>query len=149
MPELGKLNDRKIADILTFVRNSWGNKAHPVSPGEVAAMRDTIAHKPLDYVPQEPSATHDADVQAGQALALDRAKGNCLACHTLKGGDMPSSVGRELVGVKRRFPDRDDLVEILTNESMRNPIAPMPSLGRNHVLTPAEIQKIIDFLYTL
>ncbi len=58
---------------------------------------------------------------AGQKLALDRAKGNCLACHTIKGGDAPSSVGRELVGIKRRFPNRADLVEILTDEPMRNP----------------------------
>ncbi len=96
-----------------------------------------------------PLSARAADVKAGQELALDRGKGNCLACHTLKGGDAPSNVGRELVDMKRRFPNRADLVEILTDESLRNPIAPMPSLGRNHVLTPAEIEKIIDFLYTL
>ena len=96
-----------------------------------------------------PLSAHADDVKAGQELALDRSKGNCLACHTLKGGDAPSNVGRELVDMKRRFPNRADLVEILTDESMRNLIAPMPSLGRNHVLTPAEIEKIIDFLYTL
>ena len=149
MPELGKLDDRTVADILSFIRNSWGNKASSVSTSDVAAMRDVIAHKPADYVPETPSPTHDADVQAGQSLALDRSKGNCLACHTLKGGDAPSNVGRELVGIKHRFPNRADLVEILTNEAMRNPIAPMPSLGRNHVLTAVEIQKVIDFLYTL
>jgi sulfur-oxidizing protein SoxX len=96
-----------------------------------------------------PASTRADEVQAGQALALDRGKGNCLACHTIKGGDVPSSVGRELVGMKRRFPNRADLVEILTDESMRNPIAPMPSFGRNHILTRPEIEKIIDFLYTL
>lgn len=149
MPELAKLDDGAVADILSFVRSSWGNKAAPVAASDVAAMRGVIARKPLDYVPENPPASHADDVKAGQALALDRAKGNCLACHTLKGGDAPSSVGRELVDMKRRFPHRADLVEILTDESIRNPIAPMPSLGRNHVLTPAEIEKIIDFLYTL
>ncbi|MDI9850081.1 c-type cytochrome [Rhodoblastus sp. 17X3] len=149
MPELAKLDDGAVADILSFIRNSWGNKASPVSASDVAAMRGVIAGKPLDYVPENPPASHADDVKAGQALALDRVKGNCLACHTLKGGDAPSSVGRELVDMKRRFPNRADLVEILTDESIRNPIAPMPSLGRNHVLTPAEIEKIIDFLYTL
>ena len=62
---------------------------------------------------------------------------------------MPSSVGRELIDMKRRFPHRADLVEILHDEAMRNPLAPMPRFGRNHVLTPAEIEEIIDFLYTL
>ena len=51
MPELARLDDRAVADILTFIRTSWGNKASPVSPGNVAAMRGAIAHKPLDYVP--------------------------------------------------------------------------------------------------
>lgn len=89
------------------------------------------------------------DIKAGQALALDRSKGNCLACHTLKGGDMPSSVGRKLVDMKRHFPDRAVLEAILTDEALRNPIAPMPPFGRNHILTRTEIEQIIDFLYTL
>ncbi|WP_298357180.1 sulfur oxidation c-type cytochrome SoxX [Rhodoblastus sp.] len=96
-----------------------------------------------------PLSAHAGDVAAGQKLALDRSKGNCLACHTIKGGDAPSSVGRKLVDMKRRFPNRADLVEILTDESDRNVIAPMPAFGRNHVLTRDEIEKIIDFLYTL
>jgi alcohol dehydrogenase (quinone), cytochrome c subunit len=147
MPELSRLDDLAVADILTFIRNSWGNEARPVSASDVAALRSAIARKPLDYIP--PSPPRAEDVKAGQALALDRAKGNCLACHTLKGGDAPSNVGRELVDMKRRFPVRAELVEILTDESMRNPIAPMPSLGRNHVLSRTEIEQIIDFLYTL
>ncbi len=51
MPELAKLDDRTVADILSFIRTSWGNKASPVSPNDVAAMRGVIAQKPLDYVP--------------------------------------------------------------------------------------------------
>lgn len=96
-----------------------------------------------------PLSAHADDVKDGQALAFDRSKGNCLACHTIKGGDVPSSVGRELIDMKRQFPNRADLVDILTDESKRNPVAPMPSFGRNRILTPAEIEKIIDFLYTL
>lgn len=96
-----------------------------------------------------PLSAHADDVKEGQALAFDRSKGNCLACHTIKGGDVPSSVGRELIDMKRQFPNRADLVDILTDEPKRNPVAPMPPFGRNRILTPAEIEKIIDFLYTL
>jgi sulfur-oxidizing protein SoxX len=114
-------------------------------------MRRVIAQKPSDHLAEDakPLAANADNVKAGQELALDRAKGNCLACHTIKGGDAPSSVGRELVDMRRRFPNRADLVEILTNEPMRNSIAPMPAFGRNHILTGVEIEKIIDFLYTL
>ncbi len=151
MPELAKLDDRTVADILTFIRTSWGNKGSQVSANDVAAMRGVIAQKPFDHIPEDakPLPVRADDVKAGQELALDRGKGNCLACHTIKGGDAPSSVGRELVDMRRRFPNRADLVEILTNEPMRNSIAPMPAFGRNHILTGAEIEKIIDFLYTL
>jgi sulfur-oxidizing protein SoxX len=87
--------------------------------------------------------------QSGQDLAFDRAKGNCLACHTIKGGDVPSNVGPELVGMKERFPDRADLVAILTNEQARNPQTVMPLFGRNLILTAPEIGQIVDFLNTL
>jgi len=88
-------------------------------------------------------------VADGQAIAFDRAKGNCLACHTMRGSDVPSNVGPELSDLKTRFPNRSDLVAILDNEEARNPQTAMPSFGRNRVLTAPEIQKIIDFLYTL
>ncbi len=112
-------------------------------------MTKTLLAFILIAVAALPLSAHADDAADGQKLALDRAKGNCLACHTIKGGDAPSSVGRKLVDMKRRFPNRADLVEILTDEAMRNPIAPMPPFGRNHILTQAEIEKIIDFLYTL
>ena len=33
------LNDQEIADVVTFIRTSWGNKAAPVTPQAVAKMR--------------------------------------------------------------------------------------------------------------
>lgn len=38
MPSMA-LNDEQVANILTFVRNSWGNKGDAVTPGEVKAVR--------------------------------------------------------------------------------------------------------------
>ena len=39
MPPQAALSDQQIADVLTFVRNSWGNKASAVSPDQVADIR--------------------------------------------------------------------------------------------------------------
>jgi len=86
---------------------------------------------------------------AGEVIAFDRSKGNCLACHTMRGGDVPSNVGPELNDIKTRFPDRADLLAILTNEASRNPLTSMPPFGRNHILDADEINAVIDFLYTL
>ena len=42
MPALNILKDQEIADVLTYVRNNFGNKASAVSASEVKAVRDKI-----------------------------------------------------------------------------------------------------------
>ncbi|MEE8496167.1 MAG: cytochrome c, partial [Xanthomonadales bacterium] len=39
MPNMSYLSDEEVADIVTFVMNSWGNPGGEVSAGEVAAVR--------------------------------------------------------------------------------------------------------------
>jgi sulfur-oxidizing protein SoxX len=85
----------------------------------------------------------------GQKLAFDRGKGNCLTCHVIKGGDLPGTIGPELVNIKSKYPDRKDLVAILNDETKRNPQTVMPPFGRNRILTEQEINAIVDFLQTL
>jgi L-cysteine S-thiosulfotransferase len=84
----------------------------------------------------------------GQQLAFDRAKGNCLTCHAIAGGDAPGNVGPELSKMKERFPDRKELVAIVSDETKRNPLTVMPPFKRNLILNDQEIDAIVDFLYT-
>jgi L-cysteine S-thiosulfotransferase len=85
----------------------------------------------------------------GQKLAFDRSKGNCLTCHEIKGGDLPGTIGPPLKDIKSKYPDRSDLVAILTDETKRNPQTVMPPFGRNRILTEQEINAVVDFLQTL
>jgi sulfur-oxidizing protein SoxX len=85
----------------------------------------------------------------GQKLAFDRGKGNCLTCHVIKGGDLPGTIGPELVGIKAKYPNRDELVAIVSDETRRNPLTVMPPFGRNRILTDKEISAVVDFLQTL
>jgi L-cysteine S-thiosulfotransferase len=85
----------------------------------------------------------------GQKLAFDRGKGNCLTCHEIRGGDLPGTIGPELKDVKSKYPDRKDLISIVTDETQRNPLTVMPPFGRNRILTEQEINAIVDFLETL
>ena len=39
MPPQDYLNDKQISDILSFIRNSWGNKAPNITPAEVVKAR--------------------------------------------------------------------------------------------------------------
>jgi len=85
----------------------------------------------------------------GQKIAFDRGKGNCLTCHQIKGGDLPGTIGPPLQDIKSKYPDRNDLVAIVTDETKRNPQTVMPPFGRNRILTEQEINAVVDFLQTL
>jgi sulfur-oxidizing protein SoxX len=94
-----------------------------------------------------------ADAQSGavdgQRLAFDRGKGNCLSCHVIKGGDLAGTIGPALKDIKSKYPDRNELFAILSDETRRNPQTAMPPFGRNRILTEQEINAIVDFLQTL
>jgi mono/diheme cytochrome c family protein len=53
MPSYGwKLTDAQVAAVATYVRNSWGNSAPPVSAADVAKLRRKVARTPV----RKPSA---------------------------------------------------------------------------------------------
>ena len=41
------LNDQQIADVLTYIRNEWGNSVSAISPEEVKAVRDSHKNREL------------------------------------------------------------------------------------------------------
>jgi mono/diheme cytochrome c family protein len=44
MPSLGyRLNDDQVAAVVSYVRNSWGNVAWPVTPETVKALRGRVS----------------------------------------------------------------------------------------------------------
>jgi L-cysteine S-thiosulfotransferase len=92
---------------------------------------------------------HAQSAAEGQKLAFDRGKGNCLTCHAIKGGDLPGTIGPELKDLKSKYPNRDDLVAIVSDETKRNPQTVMPPFGRNRILSEKEINAVVDFLQTL
>ena len=58
-------------------------------------------------------------------------------------------IGPELIDIKSKYPNRDELVAIVFDETKRNPQTVMPPFGRNRILTEKEINAIVDFLQTL
>ncbi|MBD3649063.1 MAG: hypothetical protein HUJ31_16795 [Pseudomonadales bacterium] len=39
MPPMSQLNDDEVANIMTYVMNSWGNSGEAISPEQVAEVR--------------------------------------------------------------------------------------------------------------
>jgi len=54
------LSDEQIANVLTFVRSEWGNKAAPVSPDQVKKVRDQVADRGNPYSEDELKSLPDA-----------------------------------------------------------------------------------------
>ena len=46
MPPMSQLRDDEVANILTFMRNSWGNQGEPVTAKEVTDIRVKIKLPP-------------------------------------------------------------------------------------------------------
>ena len=90
-----------------------------------------------------------AESMDGKKIAFDRSKGNCLACHAIDDGEMPGNIAPPLLAMKARFPDRAVLRSQIWDATSKNPITTMPPFGRHHILSDADIDKIIDYLYTL
>jgi hypothetical protein len=60
------LNDAKIADVLTFVRQEWGNKGGPVAPEGIAALRKELASRPNSYTePELKAVPEEAELPGG------------------------------------------------------------------------------------
>ena len=88
-------------------------------------------------------------VEQGKQIAFDNKKGNCLACHQIEGGDLPGNVGPPLVAMQARFPDKAQLRGQIWDATKANPSSIMPPFGRHKVLSEDEIDKVVEFIYTL
>jgi len=90
-----------------------------------------------------------ARLEQGKAIAFDRRKGNCLACHYVEGGELTGNYGPPLVAMKMRYPDREVLRSQIWDAAVRNPNTRMPPFGRNRILTEEEIDLVTDYIQSL
>jgi sulfur-oxidizing protein SoxX len=88
-------------------------------------------------------------VEKGKAVAFDRKKGNCLACHMTGDGTLPGNIGPPMIGMKARFPDKAKLRAQIWDSTVANPNSIMIPFGRNRVLSEEEIDQIVEYVYTL
>jgi len=113
----------------------------------VLALAGGLALLPASGMAAEGEAA--SAVEQGKTISFDRKKGNCLACHQIEGGDLPGNIGPPLVAMKARFPDKAKLRAQIWDPTKANPNSVMPPFGRQQVLTEGEIDKVVEFIYTL
>jgi sulfur-oxidizing protein SoxX len=103
----------------------------------------------LAMSPQLASAAEKSVTEQGKEIAFERSKGNCLACHHIEGGQLPGNIGPPLVAMKSRFPDKAKLRAQIWDATNANPNTAMPPFGRHQILTEKEIDKVVEFIYSL
>jgi len=113
----------------------------------VLALAGSLALLPATGIAAEAETASATD--QGKEIAFDRKKGNCLACHQIAGGSLPGNIGPPLVAMKARFPDKAKLRAQIWDPTKNNPNSMMPPFGRHQVLSESEIDKVVEFIYTL
>jgi len=88
-------------------------------------------------------------VDEGKKIAFHRKKGNCLACHAIEGGKLPGNIGPPLINMKARFPNKADLKEQIGDATIKNPNSIMPPFGKHKILSEEELNKVVEFIYSL
>lgn len=95
------------------------------------------------------SFADEATIKEGQEIAFDRKKGNCLSCHKIAGGSLTGNIGPELVGIKDRYPDKVKLRAQIYDPRTNNPVSIMPPMGKHEILTGSELDKVVEYIYSL
>lgn len=97
----------------------------------------------------------DAETK-GWCTAINRRKGNCLACHMVTTkktwpASLPpgGNIGPPLVAMKQRFPDMGKLKAQVWDPTASNPHSVMPPFGKHKLLTEGEIDAIVAWLYSI
>ena len=111
----------------------------------IAALLGSFAFS----IPAISLAAETSVIEEGKKIAFDRKKGNCLACHLIEGGTLAGNIGPPLISMKARFPEKDKLYSQIWDSRLNNPNSIMPPFGPHEALSKSEVNKIVEFIYSL
>ena len=116
-----------------------------------------------NYSIPEPLTATAGDAAKGRAAAIDRKRGNCLACHTMPVPEQPfhGLIAPPLASVGARY-DAGQLRLRVVDPKALNPNTPMPSFYKDDgifrpskqfagkpILSAQEVEDVVAYLLTL
>ncbi len=108
-----------------------------------------IAMGSLSLTPSIANAAGASAIEEGKKIAFHRKKGNCLACHKIAGGSLEGNIGPALVNMKARYPDKAKLRSQIFDATVANPNTIMPPFGKHKIISKSELDKVVEFIYSL
>jgi sulfur-oxidizing protein SoxX len=97
-------------------------------------------------VKQALAGSLNGDPARGKALANERSKGNCVACHLMQGAEQPGSKGPDLSSYGTWGRSDEETYALVYDMRWRNPDTVMPPAGINQILNDQELRDVIAFL---
>lgn len=88
----------------------------------------------------------NGDAARGAVLANERSKGNCVACHRIKGAEQPGTKGLDLTAYGTWGRSDEETYALVYDMRWRNPDTVMPPVGINQILNDQELRDVIAFL---
>jgi len=75
--------------------------------------------------------------------------GNCTACHSIPAEPkiVAGNIAPPFIGMKSRFPDIEKLRAAVSDQKAIAPQTIMPPFGRNKILTPEQINVVVQYIY--
>ncbi len=117
-------------------------------PAVAATVFGTLAVLSMSLVPQVAQA---ADVARGRKVMTTKSLGNCAACHVFPNVESPGDIGPNLVEAMKSYGDEDrNLVRQWVWDARElMPHTIMPPFGANKILTPEQVDDVVEYLYSL
>ncbi|MGI9319706.1 MAG: sulfur oxidation c-type cytochrome SoxX [bacterium] len=88
----------------------------------------------------------------GWCIAIDRRRGNCIACHTFNISPWPQNlpvagnIAPPMVAMRGRFPDESRLRMIIEDPTVFDSNTTMPPYLKHGILSKEEVDVLLDFL---
>ncbi|WP_058554075.1 sulfur oxidation c-type cytochrome SoxX [Thiohalocapsa sp. ML1] len=119
----------------------------PLFAISAAALLSLVATSTLAEMPE--MDLDGGDPGAGKQVAMDRARGNCIACHWMPEGDSPGAIGPALVAMQTRYPDKRDLAEQIWDPTIKTPTVVMPPFGKHGILSDKDFRDVVAYIWSL
>ncbi len=118
-------------------------------PAMAATVLGSLAVLSLSLM--APQAAQAGDAARGRKVMVTRSLGNCAACHKFPGVESPGDIGPDLEEAMQSYGpgDRAEVRQWIWDAREFMPHTIMPPFGANKILTPEQIDDVVEYLYSL